>query len=452
MAGDRQTVSSYIDDSPLRGTLLLVPVLCGLLLLTEGIDTYGVGYVGPFISREFGIGPEALGVVYTGSVVASLIGAVVLAPLSDRVGRRRVLILSSLLMSVCALLTPFASSIAMLFAVRFAIGMAFGAAVPTAFALTADYAPARLRSMLLMMMSSGVALGIVLAGIAAAFIIPAYGWRMLLFVSGGLSAFWTVVLWMLLPESLQFLILRQPNNPEGYTIAAGLASIRGEAAAPLLRADEVVTEQKSALDLIRQGRAVMTGILWFVMSAAYCAEFFISYWLPTLLLADGASMKQAGLITAAGKFGSIMGAVVIGRMMDRFGASRILSLSFTGTAVAVVVLGNSAVVTSLAAVMVIVVCFLLDGSFAGSQALTANSYPGSIRATGTGWVTGLARLMGGGLGTMAGGYFVAQHSPVDRIAFLLAIPLLLAGLVLFLFNYTRRSGRYEQVVINLADG
>ncbi|AMK21485.1 MULTISPECIES: MFS transporter [unclassified Sphingobium] len=424
-------VDRYIDESPMKGLVLRVPILCGMLMLIEGMDTYGVGYVGPSLSQEYGLSPTILGTIYTGTVIASLIGAVLVAPLSDRIGRRRLLVISSFLMGLCTLLTSFAGSEGGLFVVRFLIGIGFGTAVPTAFSLTADYAPARHKSVIIMATMSGIALGMALAGIAAALLIPVFGWKSLLFFSGGLSMLWTILLALGLPESLSFLVRYRPGSPQIASIGSRLASARGENHPPHFHVPASTMAESGAnpaAQILRDGRHVMTFLLWFAMSAAYSLEFFTSYWLPTVLLQSGANMFATGMITALGKFGSIAGAIVIGLVMDRLGAARVLTISYILTGVAIVLLGSSGANPTFGVTMIFITFFLLDGSFAGIQALTANSYPGDIRATGVGWVTGFARLLGGGTGTMIGGILVEVSLSVRTISICMAVVMILGSL------------------------
>ncbi len=423
------SISDYIDRGPLRGVMLRVPVLCCLLMLTEGMDTYGVGYIGPFLTKEYGLAPAVLGMIYTATVIASLIGAVVIAPLSDRIGRRPLLIGSSLLMGACTLLTPAASSAPVLLLVRFLIGLGFGAAVPTAFALTGDYAPARHRALVTMMMSSGIALGMVLAGLLAAYIIPTFGWRAMLYVNGGLSLAWTAILFARLPESIRFLVLRHPGSDTLRALGARLAADRNEAPEPL--SEPVTRKDRSPVrEIFTRERIVMTLLLWFTMSMAYAVEFFMSYWLPTVAMQSGADIRTTGLVLAAGKVGSILGAIAVGATMDRRGPARVLTVTFLLTALSTVALGHGGGFAVISVALVILTCFLLDGSFAGIQALTTSAYPGAIRATGTGWVTGFSRLVGGGGGTMAGGYLVQLHWTVGAISLLMAVPMLAGSVAL----------------------
>lgn len=420
-------VSDYIDEAPVKGPMLLTPILCFMLMLIEGMDTYGVGYVGPSLSKEYGLSPAVLGAIHTGTVIASLIGATVVAPLADRIGRRWLLIATSLLMGSCTMLTPLAANEVILFLVRFAIGIGFGAAVPTAFSLVADYAPARHRSLIIMMTMSGVAFGMVLAGVAAAFVIPHFGWQALLYLCGSLSVLSTILLLFLLPESLQHLVRRAPEAPATLNAIQKVARARGDRIATRLYVDQASHDVIPVKAVVSGGRAVMTFLLWFAMSCTYALEFFISYWLPTVLLETGADMFAAGMITAAGKTGSVVGALVIGIFMDRLGQARVLVVTYVLTAVAIVFLGASSFNAMIALGMIVTTFFLLDGSFAGIQATTASAFPAEIRATGTGWISGFARLLGGGSGTFAGGLLVEAKLTPSQLSLGMAVPMLLGG-------------------------
>ena len=325
------------------------------------------------------------------------------------------------------MLTPIAANEAVLFLVRFAIGIGFGAAVPTAFSLVADYAPARHRSLVIMMTMSGVAFGMVLAGVAAALVIPVFGWQALLYLCGSLSFCSTILLLFKLPESLQHLVRRMPEAPATMRASQKVAKARGDLIAPPLCVEQTNHDVIPVKAIFRDGRTAMTFLLWFAMSCTYALEFFISYWLPTVLLETGADMFAAGMITAAGKVGSVVGALVIGIFMDRLGQARVLAVTYVLTAVAIVTLGASGFNAMFALGMIILTFFMLDGSFAGIQATTASAFPPEIRATGTGWISGFARLLGGGSGTFLGGLLVEAQFKPSQLALGMAVPMLLGG-------------------------
>ena len=424
------TVSDFIDGARFRGVVRRVPILCGMLMLIEGMDTYGVGYVSPALMQEYGIAPSTMGMIHTGTVVASLIGAVAIAPLADRFGRRPVLVLSSIMMGICTLLTASAGSELLLVIVRFLIGIGFGAAVPTAFSLVSDFAPTRHKSLIIMSTMAGIALGMALAGVIAALLIPLFGWRSLLLFSGVLSLIWTLLLFVTLPESPSFLLDRFPAADRTRELLMRLAKDRGEIGFPALRSGDNRTASNPLRETFSNGRLFGSLFLWVAMSAAYALEFFTSYWLPTVLLTTGADIFSAGLITALGKLGSISGAVLIGMTMDKLGAGRVLVYAYLLAAIAIIALGGLTSSATLSICLLVLMFFFLDGSFAGIQALTASTFPAHVRATGVGWVSGLARLFGGGAGTLLGGYLIENGLETHIIAIGMAIVMVIGALAI----------------------
>jgi len=387
--------------SRLGGLVWRAPLLCGVLMVMEGLDSNVISFVGPLIAKERQIGTAALAWVYVATVICSLAGAAGIAPLSDRYGRRRLIIGSAMVMTVCTVATMLAQSGLQLLLARGAVGLAFGAAVPCAMALTADYAPAARRSLLVMIVIAGVALGYVVAGIASAVIIPASGWRSLMEANAALSLLCTAALVAWLPESRRL---------AGIGIA------------------EVALPKPSELIGHLFGRR--TAVLLFLLVATYAVEYLLSFWLPALLMRAGASMALAGYVTAAAKAGSIIGGILAGWLMDRLGRRRVLATSLCLGAAMLLLLSRCTGMPVAALVAVVLVSFFVDASFSGSQALAVGCYPERMRGTAMGWLTGIGRVVGGGLGTLSGGYFIAWGVGPVRVSMLLAGSLLAAALVL----------------------
>ncbi len=432
-------VSTFVDGLSLKGYLAWAPVICTLLMLTEGIDSFGVGFVGPALSKHYHITAQALAQIYTGTVVASLVGAVVIAPLSDIFGRRRILLLTSLAMAPATLLTPLAGSVPILFALRFIIGLAFGAALPLTLSLTADFAPKRWKGLLLMMMNTGINLGMVLAGLGAASIIPKFGWQALLYASGALSLACTALAWARLPESIQYLVRTDPTGAPLRRLLTRLdPAVKAGALPPVLEPDPLPQMAGTPMALLRDGLAMRTVLFWFLASLTFVMINFSSYWLPTLLMKEGASITQTGLIVSAGKTGGIICAIVIGWLSARGGLSRVITACLIGSAVTASLAGL--VGQPLVAVgLVMATACLTSPSVSGSQALTASAYSASLRSTATGWVTGLARLIGGGAGTMVGGYMIGAGWTRTEIGPAIGAVLLAAGLVVLLVTRGERD-------------
>lgn len=397
-----------IDSRPLRGLLLRVPILCGLIMAVEGIDTYGISYIAPFLGKELAIPPEQLGMIFTATVVASLLGAIGIAPVSDRIGRRKVLVLSTLLIGPATLLIPLVSEFLSLIALRFIVGLGFGAALPTVIALVSEYAPRRYRSMLVMAMSSSIVVGMVLVGIGASLLIPALGWKSLMFASGALSLLCTLIAWMFIPESPRFLVRRDAEGAPTQSLLKRLLGSAFTPGVPILLKDEAAQagEPVSPKALLRPPLLIKSALLWFLMSVSYMVVNFAVYWLPTIILSQGYTVEDAGVVGSVSQTFAVLLAFLVGWLMDRAGIGRVLCFCYASAAVLFVGIAGVAHLPIAAIGLLLLGLSLLSTGISGALAFIAQAYAAEIRATALGWVLGLARLIGGSIGTLIGGILI----------------------------------------------
>ncbi|MEK8057598.1 MFS transporter, partial [Burkholderia contaminans] len=201
-------VERVIDETHRPGFHWMLLVLCGLCLVIDGFDAQAMGYVAPSVIAEWGVPKQALGPVFSASLFGMLLGALGLSVLADRIGRRPVLIGSTLFFAVTMLATPFAGSIPVLMALRFVTGLGLGCIMPNAMALVGEFSPAAHRVKRMMIVSCGFTLGAAIGGFISAALIPAFGWRSVFFVGGAVPLVLTIAMLARLPESLQFLVLK----------------------------------------------------------------------------------------------------------------------------------------------------------------------------------------------------------------------------------------------------
>ena len=87
-------VTDVIDTHKVGAFQMRVFLLCAAVLFVDGFDVQGITYAAPAISREWGLARGALGPTFSAGLFGVMLGAMLLAPLADRVGRRRVIIFS----------------------------------------------------------------------------------------------------------------------------------------------------------------------------------------------------------------------------------------------------------------------------------------------------------------------------------------------------------------------
>ena len=166
-------IPDYIDRQPVGAFQIRVLLICAAVLFIDGFDTQAIGYVAPAVAQEWKLARGALGPVFSAGLFGLMIGALVLGPLADRIGRKRIIVLSTAAFGIGTLLTILAQDAEWLMALRFLTGLGLGGAMPNAVALTSEFSPHRRRATMVMMMFAGFSIGAALGGLVAAGLIPA---------------------------------------------------------------------------------------------------------------------------------------------------------------------------------------------------------------------------------------------------------------------------------------
>src|ERR1700726_559503 len=200
-------VAEFIDAQPVGGFQIRLLLICAAVLFLDGFDAQAIGYVAPALAREWGLTKGALGPVFSAGLFGLMIGALLFGPLADRIGRKRIIILSTLAFGTCALVTAFVQDVNSLLAIRFLTGLGLGGAMPNAIAMTAEFNPRRRRATMVMIMFCGFSVGAALGGLLAAALIPQLGWRSVFIVGGVAPLLLVPILALRLPESVRFLAL-----------------------------------------------------------------------------------------------------------------------------------------------------------------------------------------------------------------------------------------------------
>src|SRR5438445_12593907 len=138
-------VADFIDRQPVGGFQIRLLLTCAAVLFLDGFDTQAIGYVAPALAKEWGLTKGALGPVFSAGLFGLMIGALIFGPLADRVGRKKIIVLSTLAFGIGALVTSTVQDVNALLAIRFLTGLGLGGAMPNAIALTSEYSPHRRR-------------------------------------------------------------------------------------------------------------------------------------------------------------------------------------------------------------------------------------------------------------------------------------------------------------------
>jgi AAHS family 4-hydroxybenzoate transporter-like MFS transporter len=381
------------------------------------------------------LGPAALTRVFAWGLFGLMLGALVFGPIADRFGRKPVIVACTIFYGLLCLATAKADSGAGLAILRFLAGLGFGGVMPNAIALTAEYAPARRRGTMITIMFCGFPIGASIAGFAAVPILPVFGWRGVFILAGVMPLLLAPALAVFLPESIRHLVIHGEKTERVRQLLARVNShlVFGS------DTNFVVQEERApgmpVVHLFRQGRAIPTLLLWIVFFMSLIDIYLLTSWLPTVFHNAGITISLSVIATAVFQGGGVVASLALGSFVDRFGAYRVLTITYLLGAVCVALLGYSHSIVSIMMCTFFAGAGILGGQ-TGANALAASFYPTYIRSTGVGWALGIGRI-GSIVGPIFGGIMLSLHWPLTTVFMAAAIPSLVGSGAIILMGRTQ---------------
>jgi AAHS family 4-hydroxybenzoate transporter-like MFS transporter len=434
-------IVEVIDGAKIGRTQILVLGVCFLAAIFDGFDLQAIAFTGPVIAQQWRIEPTTLGVIFSAALVGMTFGALFIGLLGDHFGRKMAVGLSVALFGLFTLVTASATSYTELLVYRFLTGLGVGGGIPSVTTLTAEYAPARLRVMLIAAMSIGIPLGGVFGGLLAAQLIPLWGWESVFYVGGILPLLLLPVVARALPESLHFLVAQG-----GEKSTAAVARILNQ-----INPSGRYTERDSFLvpeggrhglaltQLFGGGLARNTLLLWLAFFANLLAMYFLMTWLPSILVSTGFVVSRAINVSTLFSLGGAVGALLLAHLMSKYGSRRVLTWFFSVAALLCVIVVRL-VGSSPPFLMSIIFLsgFLTISAQVGMNAMAAGIYPASIRATGVGWALGIGRI-GAITGPVIGGVLASLRLELQDYFLLFGLVLLIAAIAVALIHYQEKT-------------
>ncbi len=425
------TTSHLFDSNIMSIPQRLTIFICFLMNILDGMDVMVISYASPAIGKEWTITPQALGIVLSAGLLGMTVGTLFLAPRADIFGRRALILFCAVLMGTTVFSTFLAQSVEHLVFFRFISGLGIGGMLPIAATLTAEYAPKKTKDFWVSFVMSGYPIGAVLSGMAAAKIIPAYGWRAM-FQTAGICTLATLpLIYFFLSESIDFLLKRQPTNALAKANSI-LRTMNQPTLSELPPFSEKTIEKTAIASLFIPERKVSTIWLWIALFCSFAAMYYLLTWIPKLASSAGLSMELAIYAGTVFNLGAFMGIVTQGYLSSNFGLRRTIFSFLTATAVFMAIF---TFFTGSAMVLVLfgLIGFAIQGGFVGLYAVAARLYPTEIRGTGVGWAMGAGRV-GAIISPIIGGVLTGMGLSMATNFLIFAVPALLAGIATMMIH------------------
>lgn len=432
-------VADVIDRGPVSAQQLIVVALCLTFNMLDGFDITAMAITVNAIGKELQLAEDKLGLVFSFALAGMMLGAMFLAAISDVIGRRKTIILSILLIGISVLLTGYADSLGQLIVLRFISGLGAGAMMATQATLASEYSSQKFRALSVAAVTAGYPLGAMLTGLVAGHVLPDYGWRGIFFLGGGITLLMSAVAFLLIPESLQFLIEKRPPNALARANRI-LTKLKRQALAELPRVAQQSRKSGEQGDIFRNMLSLLTPAyrrktltLWLTFFLCFNTLYFLMSWIPKLIVNAGLSEQTGHYAFALFNLGGVLGIFLLGTLATRWKLSKLVAFFLITSALGMVAFALAPTEKNLLLFLIFLIGIMQQGGFTGLYAVATHIYPTEIRSTGVGWAIGLGRF-GAVVGPALAGVMIASGVSMAGNFYIFAIPMAIGGIVAYWLN------------------
>jgi len=429
----RSLSHEVIDKGGVSAQQMLVVGLCMFFNMLDGFDITAMAVVAGSVSAELGLTADRLGWIFSFALAGMMGGAMVLAPVADIIGRRKLIILAIALIGVSMMLTAAATTLTEFVVLRFISGLGAGAMLASQAALASEYSPDKLRAFSVAAVTSGYPLGAMMTSVIAAQVMPSWDWRGMFWFGGILTFSMVLVAWLLIPESPMYLFERRPPGALGRInqilrrlgkepIAALPTAVAGRA--------EKLGFATGMLRLLHADQLKTTLTLWTAFLLCFSTLYFLMSWIPKLMEDSGFGAEAGRDAYLLFNLGGVIGIYVMGWLSTRYKLTDLICCLSVAAAIFMVVFALAPKQLNLLLALTLVVGIFQQGGFTGLYSAAAKAYPTTIRSTGIGWSIGLGRF-GAVVGPAAAGYLIAAGIDMSANYIIFAVPMAIGGLIAF---------------------
>ena len=474
------TVSEIIDSFGINGHTWLMFVLLGLANIFDGYDFMVVNSTNTYLAASFGlidwstgaavVNSAALGSLTTWGLLGMVLGGACGGIMSDKLGRKKMLIIACFFYGVFTLPQAFSQSLGFFAAFRLIAGFGVGSCIPVVTTCFSETIPSKHRGVFVTFGMAFMVAGWVLAGLVAGWICGhtapmIEGWCAPIKIANGTETFenWRIcymigALPVIYAIALIFLMHETPhwyaNNGQNEKAVEALKILAKNAGRPdecdHLDPNALVIPPKPAKTsvniLFSKKFIVGTAAIWTTYFVGQFCVYGMNAWIPTWFQGVGYTAQQSVMLQTWNNVAAIASNVTVGFVSDRIGRKKNLCFSWIFCIVAIILCSVFIVNDPEQTKFVLYVALMLLFGFALNYAITAvqplmpEQYPTALRNTGVAWCQAFARF-GGSASSIVLGFIAAQPffasaagTPEwSKVVLVLIVPFVLAEICSLLF-------------------
>ena len=385
------------ESSHQKWLLSIISIVAAIGGLLFGYDTGVISGAILYIKKEFVLttGQEEIiiAIVSLGAIFGALFGG----PLSDKFGRKKVVLSSSLLFIVSAIGLALSNSVAELISWRAIVGVAIGISSATAPLYIAELAPRYMRGALVTLNQLAITIGILGSYLIGLLFVQSQSWRMM-FVIAAIPAALQFIIMSFFPESPRYLT-KVRKFDQALKVLKRFRGTEEDAKLEIAHIEKMGQQKKAHWKELfgkRVGPALLAGVGLTVIQQVTGINTII-YYAPTIFQFAGYTSDRAALLatTWVGVVNVLMTFIAI-YLLDKVGRKPLLQFGLGGMVISLVILGigfhTDALPQGAIGIIAIICLFVYIGSFAyslgpGGWLINSEIYPLHIRGMAMGVAT-----------------------------------------------------------------
>ena len=409
-----------------------VVAICVLVNMIDGYDILALAQAGSALKRDWGLSDAELGALLSMNLVGMAIGALSVSPVADQWGRRPAILTCLILMSIGMAVSAVSGGFIEMAAGRLITGIGIGGMTSTVGMIALEYASFKRREFAASAVASAYPVGTIIGAYVAIAVLDAHGWRGIFWVGAGLSAVLFPIAFAKLPESLDYLLSRQPKNALAKT---NRMLKRMDIPAIAVLPPKPEGSKDAVLAEIAQPFHVRELLKLFLAHALNMfAWYFIINWGPPLVSEALGSDEMGARYSAWVSYGGIAGGLTAGFLCGVVGVRKMMWVTMLSLAGLIALFGLFVGNQQALWIIAPLVGAALFGSATANWLTIAYAFPPQLRATGLGFATTAGRV-GSIFGPIVGGALLDQGLTVAAVCLAMAAPAVLSAMT---FHFARK--------------